>query len=119
MLVREYLSTLNKNTEVTFIKARARKDAHTPYYHAEYQTTPICYVWEWSNPENAINDYYILNHKQPPIDWLSGADWNSQFERGQLKSMLVISKEDLEKLYSPKQAQDLVVYIEEKIKADK
>ena len=41
MRVKEYLSKIPNNTSVTFIKARARKDASTPYYHAEYQTTPI------------------------------------------------------------------------------
>ena len=40
MKVKDYLSRLNATQGVTFIKARARKDAATPYYHAEYQTTP-------------------------------------------------------------------------------
>ena len=48
MTVREYLKNCNKYADVTFIKARARKDVHTPGYHAEYQTTP--------NLDGKIND---------------------------------------------------------------
>ena len=62
MTVREYLKDCNKYADVTFIKARARKDAHTPGYHAEYQTTPIRTLVEWE--ESNLMDYYILNDKQ-------------------------------------------------------
>jgi hypothetical protein len=114
MTVREYLKAFSESTSVTFIKARARKDANTPFYHAEYQTTPIRPIWEWE--KSAIMDYYILNNKQCPIDWLSGAPWKIAFDKGNLLSLLVISKEDIETLYSPKQAQEMIAYIEKKIK---
>ena len=111
MLVREFLKDIKG--QVTFIKARARKDAHTPFYHAEYQTTPIRFVGEW---KNEILDYIILNDAQPPIDWLSGAPWKISFDRGCLTSLLVISPEDLELLYSSKEQRDhMIKFIDEKI----
>ena len=113
MKVKDYLYKFNENQFVTFVKARARKDANTPYYHAEYQTTPMRTIreWGWSN----IMDYYILNDKQNPIDWLSGASWSNMVKRGDLLSLLVISKEDLETLYSPKQAEDIIKSIDKKL----
>lgn len=111
MTVREYLGNCNK--KITFIKARARKDAHTPGYHAEYQTTPIRTFAEWKNSN--LMDYYILNHRQCPIDWLSGASWKVAFDNGWLISLLVISKEDLETLYSKEGAASMIEYIDKKI----
>lgn len=113
MTVREYLKNFDEYTKVTFIKARARKNAHAPGYHAEYQTTPIRTIKEWAGTSR-IMDYYILNHKQAPIDWLSGAPWNNDFEAGRLLSLLVISEEDLETMY-PTQGEGLITYIEKKI----
>ena len=104
MTAREYLERFNQYQDVTFIKARARKDANTPGYHAEYQTTPIRTIADWKKSD-----------KQCPIDWLSGAPWKGQFDRGHLISMLVISKEDLELLYSPEQAVEMIQYIDKKI----
>ena len=88
MTVREYLKDCNKYADVTFIKARARKDAHTPGYHAEYQTTPIRTLVDWE--KSNLMDYYILNDRQCPIDWLSGAPWKVAFDNGRLISLLVI-----------------------------
>lgn len=116
MKVREYLSNFNENEKVTFIIARARKDAATQYHHAEYKTTPIRAIWEWKYAD--VMEYHILNHKQYPIDWLGGGEWKHRVERGDLISMLVISNEDLETLYNPKQAAEMVAYIEGKIKSD-
>ena len=111
MLVREFLK--NITGEVTFIKARARKDAHTPFYHDEYQTTPIRRVEEW---DGKILDYIILNDAQTPIDWLSGAPWKVAFDRGDLTSLLVIDPEDLALLYPGKEQRDhMIKYIDEKI----
>ena len=114
MTVREYLKDCNKYADVTFIKARARKDAHTPWYHAEYQTTPIRTLAAWK--KSNLMDYYILNDKQCPIDWLSGAIWKYAFNSGRLISLLVISKEDLETLFSKEQASSMIEYIDKKIK---
>ena len=116
MLVKEYLNTLNANQDVTFIKAVAQKDENSPFYSEVYHTTPIRQAHEWQN--SSVSDFYILNHKQCPIDWLSGATWKNQFEKGHLKSLLIISKEDIEKLYSPKQAAETIKFIEGVIKND-
>lgn len=113
MTAREYLERFNQYQDVTFIKARARKDATTPGYHAEYQTTPIRTIADWK--KSGIMEYLVLNDKQCPIDWLSGAPWKGQFDRGHLISMLVISREDLELLYSSEQAVGLIEYIDKKI----
>ena len=117
MTVREYLKDCNKYADVTFIKAIARKDAHTPAYHAEYQTTLIRTLVEWE--KSNLMDYYILNDKQCPIDWLSGALWKVAFDNGRLISLLVISKEDLETLYSKEQSASIIEYIDKKIKCKK
>ena len=113
MTVREYLKDCNEYADVTFIKAIARKNVHTPGYHAEYQTTSIRTLVEWE--KSNLMDYYILNDKQCPIDWLSGAHWKFAFDNGRLISLLVISKEDMETLYSKEQATSIIEYIDKKI----
>ena len=116
MKVKDYLSRLNATQGVTFIKARARKDAATPYYHAEYQTTPARCVWEWKegNAEKLMESV-ILNDRQMPIDWLSGATWEMSIKNGWLKCLLVIHPEDLYLLYSKEQAAEIEKYIEGKL----
>lgn len=110
MKVKDYFKRLGECDSVTFIKARARKDAHTPYYHAEYQTTPTRTVEEWSD-SSLLMDYIVLNHEQPPIEWLSGTSvkwW---------KCILIISEEDLATLYpNEHQRQSMISYIDSKIK---
>ena len=113
MTVREYLKARNKYADVTFIKAIARKDERTPGYHAEYQTTPIRTIAELE--KSNLMDYYVLNDKQSPIDWLSGAPWKVAFDNGRLISLLVISKEDLETLFSKEQASSIIEYIDKEI----
>lgn len=113
MLVREYLQKLDGFQNVTFIKAIAQKEDGSSFYDEVYQTTPIRQAYEWQS--SPIMEYYILNHKQAPIEWLSGASWKKQVDNGGLISMLVISKKDIELLYSPKQSADIVAYIGEVI----
>ena len=111
MTVKDYFKIIGKYDSVTFIKARARKDAHTPFYHPEYQVTPIRTVNEWCQCD--IVDYIILNDNQMPIDWLSGASWGNQVKRGSLKCLLVISRADGELLYNEKQFAQTEKYIGE------
>lgn len=117
MKVKEYFKKMRPSDDVTFIKARAREDAHTPFYHAEYQTTPIRRVAEWEQGNNGkLLDSIILNDNQMPIDWLSGAMWGRQVKFGRLKCLLVISEEDFELLYRSKEQRDSMErFIEEKI----
>lgn len=116
MKVREYIEYkgIDKSTELTFICAVAKADEHTPFYHAEYVTTPIQTINEWE--KYPLMDYNILNDKQTPIDWLSGAQWKNKFDKGILMCMLVISDEDLEKLYHGAQAERILEHIEKVIK---
>lgn len=117
MLVKEFLSNKPDYKNATFIKARARKDANTPFYHPEYQETPIRMVYEWKGD---ILDYIILNDAQAPIDWLSGCKWKSEFDRGELISLLVISADDFELLYPDKeQREDLIECIDSQITKNK
>ena len=94
MTVKTYLEMLNKPMDITFIKARARKDANTPRYHTEYQTTPLLSRIECKK-EAILADYIILSDKQRPIDWLCAAPW----DRPWVLCLLVISPDDLALLY--------------------
>ena len=117
MLVKEFLNNKPDYKNVTFIKARARKDANTPFYHTEYQETPIRTVCEWKGD---ILDYIILSDAQAPIDWLSGSRWKNAFDRGELISLLVISAEDLELLVPDKeQRNNTIEYIDSQITKNK
>ena len=117
MLVKEFLINKPDYKNVTFIKARARKDANTPFYHPEYQETPIRMAYEWKGD---ILDYIILNDAQAPIDWLSGCKWKNAFDRGELISLLVISEEDFELLFPDKeQREDLIKSIDSQIAKNK
>ncbi len=111
MKVKEYFERMNLHDDVTFVKARARKDANTPYFHPEYQTTPIHSVGTWQTNEKILNSI-ILNDKQMPIDWLSGAMWGNAVKSGSLKCLLIISKEDFENLYSKEQCDSIERFIE-------
>lgn len=113
MRVREYLEKV-QSTQFTFIKARARKDANTPFYHTEYQTTPIYSRWELE--DSKLLDYIILNNKQAPIDWLSGVCWGNNFKRGWLESLLIISEEDFKLRYpSEEQIASMIKFIDKEI----
>lgn len=98
MKVKDYLKRISWDDDVTFINARAREDAHTPYYHPEYQTTPIRPAREWYSNDKLMNSI-VLNDRQMPIDWLSGAQWGNLVRRGDLKCLLIISQEDFALLY--------------------
>lgn len=117
MKVREYLGKLPESRHVTFIKARARKDAHTPYYHPEYQTTPLLSARGWlANSNEKLMDSIVLNDKQMPIDWLCGATWSGNVKNGLLKCILVVSQEDFELLYKSKEQRDsMEAYIEKQL----
>ena len=114
MTVRQYLEKLNEGLMVTFIKARARKDAHTPFYHPEYQTTPIFMAREWLDGNNArFLDSTVLNDKQMPIDWLCGAQWGAHVRKGTIKCLLIISEDDFALLYNEAQRGSMVQFIDE------
>jgi hypothetical protein len=113
MKVADYLAKMTE-PHVTFIKARAREDAHTPFYHAEYQTTPLYRTWE-AERDGVLSDYIILNDKLGSIDWLSGADWNNWIRTGMARCLLVISPEDMKLLYCEEQSKSMEKFIEERL----
>ena len=108
----KYLESMDN---VTFLIAKAVKDESTPFYHPEYETTPIFKVIECKSMNYLLN-MNILNDRQPPIDWLSGASWKNWFDEGFLKSFIVISDANLFELYSKKQADEMLKYIETQFK---
>lgn len=110
MKIIAYFKNLNKLDSVRFIKARARKDANTPYYHAEYQTTPVNTVETWTE-YGKLNDYIILNDNQAPIEWLCGG-----MLRNGTRCMLIISPDDFALLYpNEQQRQQMIESIEKKL----
>lgn len=117
MKVKEYLSKIKRYEKVTFLVARARKYENENHYHPEYGTTPIRYVEEWEY--GVMEDYIVLNHNQPPIDWLSGCPWVNWHKTGELRCLLVIAEEDFSKLYpSEEQRRHTEDFCERKIKED-
>lgn len=100
MKPKEYLELIGVNeksiVQLTFIIGRAVKDENSYGHHLEYRSTPIRTVWEWWSAP-ILNEYYLLNEAQPPID--NGCGWSNWYNKGHLKCFLVIPKEDLEKLY--------------------
>lgn len=112
MKVGEYLERYNEYMDVTFIKVVARKDDNTPFYHEEYKTTPIRTIREWKH-NTELMDSFILNDKQCPIDWLSGALWSNHFYKGRLLSLLVVDKKNIEMLFSPEQAARTIKFIDQ------
>ena len=114
MTVKEYVEKL-KVTQITFIKARARKDAYSPFYHAEYQTTPMFYRDEVKR-EGILSDYIILNDRQAAIDWLSGANWNNAIKSGWAQCLLVINPSDFALLISSEeQRESMIKHIDKKL----
>jgi hypothetical protein len=92
-----------------------------------YRSTPIYCIWEWYNSDKTdpkmrirskVLDYIILNPEVHAMNWLSGANWNPAIEHHHQMNILVISREDMEKYYSPAQAKSTEDYIAKKIIED-
>lgn len=116
MKVEEYIDMMDDSvTHLTFIKARARKDAHTPFYHPEYQTTPLFMTSEVAE-KDILFGYIVLNDRMQSITWLSGADWNPWIRKGFTRCLLVISPEDMNLLYSESQSKGMIEFIDKKLK---
>ena len=117
MKVRDYLQRLGQYQNVTFLIARAVKDDHSPFFHAEYRTTPMRMAKEWLSYNNEpILDSIVLNDKQQPITWLSGADWSGMIRSGLAVCLLVIHQTDFSLMYvSSEQRKHIVSYIEKKL----
>ena len=103
MTRKEWLKTLSKNEEVTFIIARAIKDDYSPMYHKEYRTTPIRPVYEWLQSEDG---YVVINADHPPID-VTG-NWGKRYNSGRLKCAIITTEDDLCKMYGDKQGLEML-----------
>ena len=115
MKVKEYLNKLGDTYDITFIEAKALKSDTSPGYEVLYKTWPINRVYDLK--DSKVNDYIILNDRQCPIDWLSGAEWSKRFKKYWLECLLIISEDDFAKLYpNIEQKEHIETYIEEKIK---
>jgi hypothetical protein len=117
MKVKEYLKKYNVTGDVTFIIAKAEKDENTPFYHSAYVTTPITHATWLEDKCPRMLDYVVLNDHQPPIDWLSGSNWNMPYSKGWLRCMLVTTEEELKKMYSEEQAKSIERFCETQFKA--
>lgn len=114
MTFKEYAERYLKNyDQVSFILAKAEKDEHSPFYHTVYETTPMRTVSDWLSGTWAL-DLNILNDEQPPIDWLSGAQWNGWYNKGWMRNLLVIKITELEILH-PQEANSLLQFIDKEI----
>lgn len=101
----EYLKIV-KGT-VTFVIAEAVKDTNSPMWSYQYRPTPVMYVDEWLSQSN--NDKYIvINADHPPID-ITGHHLN-RYNQKHLNCAIITTEEDLKKMYSEKQAQDMIEY---------
>lgn len=120
MTVREYLEAIGKyNTsrteQLTFLIGMATKDEHTPFYHLRYDNSPIRCIYEWVRLDGKIMDYHVIKESHPPID--AGSGWLNWYNKGHLMCMLVVSTEDINKIYGKEQAESYIAYREEEIRA--
>lgn len=117
MTIREYavLAGFGEYDDVTFIRCRAIKSKSAPGYDKAYFDCPMDKWIYWSGT-TFVADCIVLNPNQPPIDWVSGFPFIGMFNSHQLRSLLVVSRDDLRLLYSGKQADDLEKYIDDKLR---
>jgi len=117
MNVKDYLQKLYPYKRVTFIITKAVKDDHSPFYHAEYKTTPLQTSIDWLKHNNEpILESIILNDKQPPITWLSGVDWNVDIKNGFAMCILIVNPSDFALMYkSDEQRKHIEKFIERKL----
>ena len=115
MTVKEYLNKLGIDTESSCINLAfvtlVRYDDGQNYSRITSMRT----IWEWFEDNSTILDSYVLNTKQPVVSWLSGANWNPSILNDRNMCLLVVSKEQLLKMYSEKQAMETLKYIDHKI----
>jgi hypothetical protein len=117
MTVKEYLELIGKRPNscdsLTFVIAKAVEDGSGSYTFW-YRETPIRCIYEWLAEGSKTKDYYVLNENHPPIDW--GSNWLTRYNRGDLKCMLVVSKEDWALRYSEEQCKQELEWIDKGIR---
>lgn len=118
MTAREYLQKIQEKhgtPEVTFIIAHSVKDSHSPFYHYEYDTTPVYSINELLRyPSGSfIDTHLVVNADHPPID-ITGI-WVRHYNRGYLRCAVLETEDDLRIKYSGKQAEDMIAYYKREV----
>lgn len=127
MTTHEYLQALGikpeSNIQLAFMVGEV-EEVHSHYKRFKYYSTPCRDIWEWYNKgrtdeykdvRSKILDYVILNNEVYDLPWLSGASWTNRIKTHQQMMILVASREELEKMYSSKQCDSTIAYIDSKI----
>jgi len=127
MTTHEYLQKLgikpDSEIQLAFMVGEVQEVTHS-YKRMVYHSTPVWCVRSWYNidrvnPEervrNKVLDYVILNTEVHDLNWMSGANWNIAIDNHRMMMLLVVSREELEKYYCPKQALDTEDYITKRI----
>lgn len=113
MYVNEYLSKLPRDQKVTFVIGRAVQEGALEFYHFEYRTAPIRPAWEWGLHGEIWDGYIVLNADHPPVS-IEPA-WHNWYKNGDLSCALVTTEADLRKMYSERQAADMIKYYHENV----
>lgn len=111
MTIREYLSKLPKNDQVTFVVQHAVKSEAGPFYENRYSTGPIRGAWEWLEfGESFLDGNLVINADHPPID-VTGL-WARNYKNGHLRCAMVTTEADLLTHYGPEQGRRMIAYYE-------
>ena len=108
MRVRDYLKEVNG--DVTFIEVIAIRLDNSPFYNYVYRTTPIHQKYDWEESTSGILDALIVRKDCVPID--TTGTWELWHKQGRLKCCMIQREETLRKMYSEKQANDMIDYYE-------
>lgn len=118
MTVEQYLRMLNIDTmmsgiSLNFVIGEVVGEGHNKDF--AYHDSPVRSVSEWFEG-GVLDKYIVLNTKQPTISWMSGANWNPIIERNHQMSLLVVTREELDKKYSKEQGDHMIEFIDKIIK---
>ena len=88
-------------------------------FHGEFwtRTTPIRTVGDWWGCDE-IMDSFILNTRAFSNDWIGGARWDDNVLAGGLNSLLIVTKEELLKHYTEKQAESTIAWRDKHIEEE-
>lgn len=113
MNVRDYLSKLPENVQVTFVVQRSVK-AEGPFWDYLYRTTPIKPVWDWRLSGEAFLGQLVVNADHPPID-VTGL-WGREYRDGRLRCAMIAQEAGLLNHYGPEQGRRLIEYYHREVK---
>ena len=115
MTIREYLSQLPKNTDVTFVFQHTVKSEAGPFYESRYSTGSLRAAWDWLKFGEAFLDgNLVINADHPPID-VTGL-WTRKYKSGSLRCAMVTTEADLLTHYGPEQGRRMIDYYKRTVK---